>query len=499
MDEVQLKPAIAKSFTDIHLSYTLEQPPLGTGQYSSVHRAVCRKDGPVLKCNTPVAVKVYVKGRRGIEHAIRAEMDVLTLMQTPEPCDHIMKFIEIQEDEQRFYVVLELVGGGDLFHRISSSHHFSERMASDMFRSLLEAVDRMHAKGVIHRDIKPQNIMFSDSEGTCLKLVDFSSAYIIKKDTPVSKAVGTVKFMAPEMLQKKEYNAQVDMWAIGVSLYIVLSGTEPFKGSGFALHQVICDGKFSFPESNWAGVSSAAKDLVSKLLTLQPSKRITSAKALTHPWLQPNNAEGAEIFRNLSDMKLSSSMKASREIAIRLKQEEEDSKRRNDRSSSSSRSAATTACIACGRHVLGGVEFLGGYYHEQCFTCTACSLPIIPLSNLKVYERFPYHNGCLQKMISQQPLQFRRLSNQDQGTKVSEEHLLRPQRRSHPSVHFPEESYQPSIGEKEGPIPSMPIAVSRTDDKKQGGAFKSKFCYECGTKFQTPTMKFCGQCGEQRM
>eukprot|EP00759_Apiculatamorpha_spiralis_P035303 PhF_6_TR36164/c0_g1_i1/m.52605/K08794/CAMK1; calcium/calmodulin-dependent protein kinase I len=487
MEEINLKPVICRAFSNINDFYDVGEV-LGTGQYSTVYRAI-GKQGP--NANTIVAVKVYMKAKRGIEHGVRIEMEVLKELQSPDPYDNVMRFIDIVEDEMRIYVVLEYVGGGNLFDRIAKSHHFSERSASALVRKIVEVLDRMHSKDIVHRDVKPQNIMFADAEGQVLKFIDFSSAYKKKKDTPMTKPVGTVKFMAPEMLMKKEYTEAVDMWSLGVVVYIILSGAEPFQGNGFALNTAICNGTFTFPDATWNGISGSAKDFVSQLLCVNPAKRITANKALLHPWLEHN--EG--LYRTLSDNKLSNSMRSCRDLARIAREEKLGIAQGVAPREDAGELPPVQPCGVCGRHVLGGVKFGDGVYHEQCFTCTACCMAITPITNLKTKDGMPFHHGCLQKLISQSPM-WQGAVGSGSSAQQQQQQDMRPST----SPQGPRRGVRiqdntegvgapPNTNDRRASLPSNSAPV----------LFKAKFCYECGTKYDNATMKFCVQCGEARV
>eukprot|EP00754_Rhynchopus_humris_P008549 Rhum_TRINITY_DN13765_c2_g1::Rhum_TRINITY_DN13765_c2_g1_i1::g.64038::m.64038 len=222
--EIVIRPRICREFSDVRATYELGATPRGAGRHSEVYRAVHRQTGDV------VAVKATKKKLRGIEHSVRKEMDALRAVESN---PSIMKFVELLEDEQTFYAVLEWVGGDDLCERLSRRGGvMPEQEAALVIRALLTCVRTIHEHGIIHRDIKLTNVMFTSRERSALRLIDFGAAEVIKKDVDITKTVGTHKYLAPEMFGQRGYSKEVDMWAVGVVCFTLLTGVEPFPGHG---------------------------------------------------------------------------------------------------------------------------------------------------------------------------------------------------------------------------------------------------------------------------
>jgi len=204
--------------------------------------------------------------------------------------DHknINKLIEIHDSKHHLYMVLELLTGGELFERIVSKKFYNEKDASTVVKQIAEACEYMHKRGVIHRDLKPENLVYlNTSETSPIKITDFGLAKMLQDQADLMKtACGTPGYVAPEILKQRKYDCQVDLWSIGVILYILLCGFPPFHEKTLrGLYRVIRKGQYSFPDPFWEKVSPEAKDCVKKLLVVDPEKRLTATQLLKHPWV----------------------------------------------------------------------------------------------------------------------------------------------------------------------------------------------------------------------
>lgn len=185
---------------------------------------------------------------------------------------------------------LELLEGTDLFQHISRRGVLTETEAAEMMYDLLTCVAAMNQAGVAHRDLKPANILIEKSEnGGKVKLGDFGMATFVGEDNLIYGRCGTPGYVAPEifMAGKNEgYINNVDVFSAGVTLYVLLSGYEPFYGANDK--ELIRDNKeakVEYPESEWKAVSIEGLDLIEKMLQRDPTKRITARDALLHPWI----------------------------------------------------------------------------------------------------------------------------------------------------------------------------------------------------------------------
>uniref|UniRef100_A0A672IR90 Ribosomal protein S6 kinase n=1 Tax=Salarias fasciatus TaxID=181472 RepID=A0A672IR90_SALFA len=197
------------------------------------------------------------------------------------------------------YLVLELLGGGELLERIRRKQHFSETEASRIMRKLVSAVSHMHDVGVVHRDLKPENLLFTDeSENSEIKIIDFGFARLKPPDNQLLKTpCFTLQYAAPEILKYDGYDESCDLWSLGVILYTMLSGQVPFQcqeksvthTSAEEIMKKIKQGDFSFEGEAWRNVSQQAKDLIQELLTVDPNKRIKMSGLRYNAWLQDDS------------------------------------------------------------------------------------------------------------------------------------------------------------------------------------------------------------------
>uniref|UniRef100_G3URH2 calcium/calmodulin-dependent protein kinase n=1 Tax=Meleagris gallopavo TaxID=9103 RepID=G3URH2_MELGA len=186
------------------------------------------------------------------------------------------------------YLIFDLVTGGELFEDIVAREYYSEADASHCIQQILEAVLHCHQMGVVHRDLKPENLLLASKlKGAAVKLADFGLAIEVEGDQQAWFGfAGTPGYLSPEVLRKDPYGKAVDLWACGVILYILLVGYPPFWDEDqHRLYQQIKAGAYDFPSPEWDTVTPEAKDLINKMLTINPSKRITAAEALKHPWI----------------------------------------------------------------------------------------------------------------------------------------------------------------------------------------------------------------------
>uniref|UniRef100_A0A8C2XBZ8 Si:ch211-27e6.1 n=1 Tax=Cyclopterus lumpus TaxID=8103 RepID=A0A8C2XBZ8_CYCLU len=200
---------------------------------------------------------------------------------------HVIRLIEVFQFPRRVYVVLELATGGELLDRVVSRGHFTERDAARALRMVLAGLGHLHDLGIAHRDLKPENLLYyhpgADSR---LLVTDFGLATFADGTWCLTTTCGTPEYMAPEVLLRKPYSCAVDMWALGVVAYVVLSGSMPFEDdSRTRLYRSIVRGKFGFRGDPWPSVSNLAKDFVQRLLPLDPGARLTAAQAIRHPWV----------------------------------------------------------------------------------------------------------------------------------------------------------------------------------------------------------------------
>ncbi|XP_033612813.1 serine/threonine-protein kinase DCLK3 [Fukomys damarensis] len=232
------------------------------------------------------AMKIIDKSKlKGKEDIIDSEILIIQSLSHP----NIVKLYEVYEMETEIYLIMEYVQGGDLFDAIIESVKFPEPDAALLIMDLCKALVHMHDKNIVHRDLKPENLLVQRNEdkSTTLKLADFGLAKHVVR--PIFTVCGTPTYVAPEILSEKGYGLEVDMWAAGVILYILLCGFPPFRSlerDQDELFNIIQLGHFEFLAPYWDSISDAAKDLVSRLLVVDPKKRYTAHQVLQHPWIE---------------------------------------------------------------------------------------------------------------------------------------------------------------------------------------------------------------------
>ena len=220
--------------------------------------------------------------------AINKEINILKNLDHP----NILKVYEFYQSEKYVYIINELCTGGELFDKIVDVKFFSENVASNIMRQLLSAVAYCHENGVIHRDLKPENILIENSEEKDkdffhIKVIDFGTCEILKKKK-LTEQIGTSFYIAPEVI-KNSYNEKCDLWSCGVILYILLCGSPPFYGKNEKeIFKKIIEGNFTFRHKIWNKISSEAKNLVLKLLQVNPDKRLSAKEALEDIWFKKN-------------------------------------------------------------------------------------------------------------------------------------------------------------------------------------------------------------------
>lgn len=258
---------------------------LGTGAFSVVKSAVNKAT------HEDVAVKIVNKKKLSEEdlQALSTEIQILDCLDH----QHIIKLMEVFEEEGQFFIVTELVQGGELFDRIVAKSHYSEKEARDLIKIFLETMSYMHANNIVHRDLKPENLLLvSDTSDSDVKIADFGFAKRVSDLLPHETACGTPGYVAPEVLRGDPYGTEVDIWSMGVICYVLLVGYPPFYDDDQKkLFKKIKEARYYFHEDYWSKVSPDAIDLIKRMLTLKQADRWTANQLLQHKWIRAGDEE----------------------------------------------------------------------------------------------------------------------------------------------------------------------------------------------------------------
>ncbi|KAL3740725.1 hypothetical protein ACJRO7_021925 [Eucalyptus globulus] len=290
---------LGKPFEDIKQHYTLGKE-LGRGQFGITYLCTEKSTGQTYACKSILKRKLLSKGDRD---DMKREIQI---MQHLSGQPNIVEFRGAYEDRYSVHVVMELCAGGELFDRILAKGHYTERAAASICRAIVNVVHICHFMGVMHRDLKPENFLLaSKDEGAMLKATDFGLSVFIEEGKVYRDIVGSAYYVAPEVLHRR-YGKEIDIWSAGVILYILLSGVPPFWAeTEKGIFNAILQGEIDFVSDPWPSISDSAKDLIRKMLTQDPKKRVTSAQVLEHPWLK----EGGEASDKPIDSAVLSRMK----------------------------------------------------------------------------------------------------------------------------------------------------------------------------------------------
>jgi len=223
-------------------------------------------------------------------------------VQTDHP--NLVRLYEIFDCDDYMYLVMELMTGGELFDRIVEKESYTEKEAADTIRPIVDAIRYCHEMGFIHRDLKPENLLYeTNSEDSVIKISDFGLARYLPQEQYATTACGTPGYVAPEIISGKGYGKEVDIWSIGIVLYILLCGFPPFYEENNAeLFEKIKQGEFEFNSPYWDDVSESAKDLIRKLLNTDSQSRLSSEEILDHPWLVSEDTPRKELNQCKEEM-----------------------------------------------------------------------------------------------------------------------------------------------------------------------------------------------------
>ncbi|CAG9786697.1 unnamed protein product [Diatraea saccharalis] len=284
-EQDQVPKAISNKY---YISRTLGQGACG------IVKLVYNKE----KC-TKHAIKIIKKSRltngqlNNLTDPIKIINEINIMKSLNHPC--IISTEEVFDTNNAVYIVLELMQGGELFDRITKNGHLTEQLTRFLFRQMVLAVKYLHSQGITHRDLKPENVLLeSKQDDTIVKITDFGLSKFVGEDSFMKTMCGTPLYLAPEVLRangQRCYGHEVDVWSLGVILFVCLVGYLPFSNEykEMTLREQILSGQYKYSPSHWKGISLQAKLLMKRMLTVQVERRITLDQILNHAWMQDHD------------------------------------------------------------------------------------------------------------------------------------------------------------------------------------------------------------------
>lgn len=268
---------------------------LGSGASGTVHQCVDIRNGREVACKVIRTKKTPI----GVATPF-VEIAALIALRD---CPGIVQLEDFYGGKKTIVLTLELCRGGDLLDRINLRGPYSEFQAAKVFATLSEIVRNCHSKNIMHRDLKPENVLLKSMESDSdIRLADFGQVAFFEEGVPLTDPVGTFLYHSPEVINGS-YGVESDIWCLGVILYVLLSGEQPFQKTTLDLTvESIAKGNFSVKKGNWRKISPLAIDLVTRILTVDVKKRITLSEILRHPWILRNSVKKRSFSDLTSEM-----------------------------------------------------------------------------------------------------------------------------------------------------------------------------------------------------
>ena len=301
--KAQLKPDF-RLRRDLYELYSVkdldDEEPIGAGSYGIVRKVIQRSTGEAFALKTlRKAPWPQVPSKlTAVEYYHSKLRNELECMRQLGASLNVVYLYDAFEDDDAVHLLMDLCEGGELLERISDDE-YREADAARLIRAVLRTAAQCHSRGIIFRDIKPDNFLFKNNDDNApLKATDFGLAGKLPKnrDEPLSRRCGTPSYMAPEVINRK-YGAEADVWSCGVVAYQLLTGRLPFRDmvnqrpNAKEVFRAILEDPLDLADPPWDVISEEAKDFVEHLLERDPKKRPTARAALLHPWLQTNEAQ----------------------------------------------------------------------------------------------------------------------------------------------------------------------------------------------------------------
>ncbi|CAG9321435.1 unnamed protein product [Blepharisma stoltei] len=260
---------------------------IGTGGFGIVYSAKDKRSG------LRRAIKEIPKDKldKSTNEQMLEEVQILRELDHP----NIMKIYEVIESRKSYYIVSEYLSGGELFDKIIETQGFNEKIAARYFIDMMTAINYCHTNEIVHRDLKPENLLLESSQRDAnLKVIDFGISQRLNPGAKLTSANGTLYYMAPEVFDRP-HDEKCDIWSAGIILYVMICGKPPFYADNDKDYiKLIKKGQFSLTKGAWENASDDLKDLVRKMLTVDPKKRLSAQDVLNHPWVEKYLSNEAE-------------------------------------------------------------------------------------------------------------------------------------------------------------------------------------------------------------
>ncbi|KAI0462629.1 hypothetical protein LJB42_004125 [Komagataella kurtzmanii] len=286
----------------VHRDFFIKDEVVGSGAFATVKKAIERSTGDTYAVKIISKKKAMTDGLDGVQR----ELEILKKLHHP----GVVQLKSCYEDSDNFYLVMEYIAGGDLMDFVAAYGSVGESAGREITRQILEALDYVHALGISHRDLKPDNILIVQDDPVKVKITDFGLAKVADQGSAMKTFCGTLAYLAPEVLSarygitnqfmgkdeatkkniikksRESYSSKVDMWSIGCLVYVILTAHLPFSGSTQdSLTRNILEGNYHYSLLKENGISNKAKDFLDKLLNVDPTIRLGVKQALTHSWI----------------------------------------------------------------------------------------------------------------------------------------------------------------------------------------------------------------------
>ncbi|CAG0888469.1 unnamed protein product [Darwinula stevensoni] len=270
---------------------------LGKGVSSTVRKCIEKESGKEFAAKIIDLTGADARESETLREATLREIEILRIV-AGHP--YIIELHDVFESDTFIFLVFELCKNGELFDYLTSVVTLSEKKTKYIMRQLLDALEYVHSKHIVHRDVKPENVLLDDNFN--VKLTDFGFARVLQPGERLYELCGTPGYLAPELLKcnisesSLGYGMEVDIWACGVIMYTLLVGCPPFwHRKQMIMLRNIMEGKYSFTSPEWDDITDSPKDLIHRILVTDPERRITVREALHHPFFQIMHYQGKKF------------------------------------------------------------------------------------------------------------------------------------------------------------------------------------------------------------